>query len=641
MAAPRPDFRPSLPQPKPGRAEVHSPTPNILDSVIIEDVAISTNNYAPPIRGTPHPKVAAAILVAEGPITGDDKAKTVRRIYATRRSAQNTYNAKVTFDAGDIAYPIYTRTYFIYQGDYAPEDKNPTAGKPLAEVVSLTVTNAGTGYLSGGSGQIPLVFSGGVGTGAAGYAEVILGIIVAVVLTNGGSYTTAPSATATGGSGLAISTSLQDQRCLLVEEIYDNAQGEFGSIFFEVVKTYKRVPGPVLTAKRASQFGPATLTTQTVAAGTAASNTSATIESSVTSIDEMQSKKETLTADSLPGPWLYKYDTDAETNIGVRTRKRLIANGSIEGGITAAPSATIASVDLLDPCTVTFASPLTIKAGELVTISGNTDASPDINGTWRVLNVLSSTQIQLTFVVSSVSGPSLGSIKLLADWYTDIQELSDRQAIQIDSQADTSTFDNATKTWTDWMQYPYPEQLVGIDVFNNIGTSGAGASPTWPIPSNVSFRTGFTYEGEVAIRTKRYTGKSKVSITRSYFYGTPPVLDAVLQIRTSSGEVISEGGAFEDSRTFSTQVAGDGVLTALSESTRQKATRIENILTSLSSGVLHAGATGQAKVTLKIAASSPTGFTASATFIASADVTPGKLGLFMKEVITVTVPSNY
>jgi autotransporter-associated beta strand protein len=72
-------------------------------------------------------------------------------------------------------------------------------------VSSVAVNSGGSGYL----GAPAVTFSGGGGTGAAGYAVVSGGVVTGIVVTNPGTgYTSAPAITLTGGggSGAAIGT---------------------------------------------------------------------------------------------------------------------------------------------------------------------------------------------------------------------------------------------------------------------------------------------------------------------------------------------------------------------------------------------------------------------------------------------------
>ena len=69
---------------------------------------------------------------------------------------------------------------------------------PGGSILSVTIDNGGSGYSSSPS----VSFTGGAGTGAAGTATVINGVVTAVTVTNGGSgYSAAPIVTFTGGGG--------------------------------------------------------------------------------------------------------------------------------------------------------------------------------------------------------------------------------------------------------------------------------------------------------------------------------------------------------------------------------------------------------------------------------------------------------
>jgi hypothetical protein len=65
-------------------------------------------------------------------------------------------------------------------------------------VLSVTVTNGGTGYTSAPT----VTFTGGAGTGAAAKAVILNGKVIAIVMTNHGTgYTSAPTVGFTGGAG--------------------------------------------------------------------------------------------------------------------------------------------------------------------------------------------------------------------------------------------------------------------------------------------------------------------------------------------------------------------------------------------------------------------------------------------------------
>lgn len=297
---PRNEWKLAAPGQKYGTAEVRSPSPNILDAVIIERIPI--RDYTQVCRGMPHPKVASAILVHESPVITDGFVSAIERFYCTLRSGQDTYNGDVTFDKGNKDFPIFKRTYFEPQsGYYGGGDGAPIAkGAILSSLVFIQLTAGGSGYLPDGQGgfgsaQLPLVFSGGTGSGATGVAEILQGVVLAVCLTNGGSYTVAPSVavdSSGGGSGAAVSVSLQEQTAVLFDEVFVKAQNEFADIFNQVTRSYKILPGPLLTSyDQDPEYGFAsTQTEQEVTAASQSLPTPATGNTkTITAMDSLRS----------------------------------------------------------------------------------------------------------------------------------------------------------------------------------------------------------------------------------------------------------------------------------------------------------------------------------------------------------------
>lgn len=99
---------------------VSYPTPNTADLIIVEDVPIRTNNYTAPSYGTAHPKVATALLVWEGPIKGNDQERSVRRVYATPRAAQDAYNYGVSYLSESNTHQVVIRSYVTPRSTYTP-----------------------------------------------------------------------------------------------------------------------------------------------------------------------------------------------------------------------------------------------------------------------------------------------------------------------------------------------------------------------------------------------------------------------------------------------------------------------------------------------------------------------------------------
>lgn len=237
----RPESRHFPPQDRYGLPQVSYPTPNINDLVIIEDVPIRDQAYAPLLPGTPHPKKATAKLVWQGPVKGNGESKAVRRIYATSREAQDAYNASLSYTSDSKDYPTFVRSYILPRLNYT----RATDLQPLKTLTGIRLNSGGSGY-----SQDTTVVIIGNGTGATAECEVINGVIVAVWLTSGGDgYTTQPTVGFVDGTGTGANATVffQPQTALLVKEEAVPAEGELSSLFIRVTRIYQTLPGPWLT----------------------------------------------------------------------------------------------------------------------------------------------------------------------------------------------------------------------------------------------------------------------------------------------------------------------------------------------------------------------------------------------------------
>lgn len=415
-----------------------------------------------------------------------------------------------------------------------------------------------------------------------------------------------------------------------------------------VTQVFETLPGTLLTTKKTSQFGNQTVTVQENKAATALTITPATADAASNAQNAVKSQIELTTYDGgLPTAWLYSYPVDPMTNIGTRVQKRLNANGT-PGGISYLGTVAITAASVANPTHLTLASPIPTMGGaialqnnEQITITGDTNCTPSINGQWLV-TIIDSTHISIPVHVTAVAGSGFGTVRVSAFIEKEIQDLNDRQCIEIWSQIDTSTLPGATKTWNGFIQYPWKEAIVGIDTFNDAGSNTTTPTGTFQIPTNITYGSSFNYNGTVAIRTKRFTGQTAVQVVRSYTWGPPPVLPAVLKINTSSGEVIAKGGSLEDRTSISVQTAGTGKENTVGISVHYQVTRIEDVITNgHTTGPLAAGGAGVASLDLYLDVSTPDVFTPNSTFVASADVNPGRLGLYEMLTTTVTVPSTW
>ena len=141
MPEQRHDAKKSPPRDKYGLPSVNYPTPTIEDVIIVEDVPIRVQNYEPLEYGTPHPKIPTAYLVSQSPVQGDDTDKRVRRIYANKRSLQDTYNYAVSWAGESITHPIVVRSYILPREDYDPYEKDDPELEKDPEFVGAVLTS--------------------------------------------------------------------------------------------------------------------------------------------------------------------------------------------------------------------------------------------------------------------------------------------------------------------------------------------------------------------------------------------------------------------------------------------------------------------------------------------------------------------
>lgn len=226
------------------------PTPNIQDLVLVEYEDPQKCNYnglenAVKDYGKAHPdttRFPSYKLTFQEPVdSSNGQDKLIKRVWVKDRNGQDAYNAQIKWVDEDDGYPIYTRTYLTPRLTYT----RGTDLDPLRGIIGLTLTNGGTGYTGDGFGRIDLIFTGGAGSGAAGYGIVSSGVITLVYLTNSGSgYTSAPTVSAAGGAGLAVTALLQSTSAKLIHEESAPAPEPYGSLYLIVTRVFKTLPGP-------------------------------------------------------------------------------------------------------------------------------------------------------------------------------------------------------------------------------------------------------------------------------------------------------------------------------------------------------------------------------------------------------------
>jgi hypothetical protein len=288
-----------MPKGAPPQVPVKSyPTPNIHSDVVLTETWNTENagaEWQPLDPGTPHPNTRdfpGFKLARMDTVPGQDKWQ--RRVWVTDNVNQDLYNYAVKYVAESNGYPIFIRQYQELRATYAPRAK----GTALQTVFKILLTAAGSGY------QTPpaVTLSGGGGSGAT--AEAVLnqdGTLAEVVLLAGGlSYTSAPAVAIAAGSGTGATAaaSIQPSGAILVSEEaqnYDPQDPNF-NLYVQVMRVYKTLPGPLLTGATQNPNGVAgTIQTQDVAYGTASDSGADVLESTITPVSSVESKRETRT----------------------------------------------------------------------------------------------------------------------------------------------------------------------------------------------------------------------------------------------------------------------------------------------------------------------------------------------------------
>lgn len=135
--------------PIPARPVVNFPTPVIADKILNEYINTTQGSYQPLDYGTPFDAVVHNafqgsypnhVLVYQSPVDLD--GYVVRRVWASNRVDQDSYNYSITYAESDPDFPTYTRTYVYPREGYVPlEPLSPDPEDPGALLVSEVMIN--------------------------------------------------------------------------------------------------------------------------------------------------------------------------------------------------------------------------------------------------------------------------------------------------------------------------------------------------------------------------------------------------------------------------------------------------------------------------------------------------------------------
>lgn len=235
----------------------------MVDRILVEELDRRKAEYKVIHPGQPHPNsrdYPNYVFLTERPSRDEG---WVQRFYCNAtRSAQDTYNQSISYADESVSTPIFIRSYLERRETYVALAKLST----FSGVVSIKVTNGGSGYLNAPT----IGFSGGAGGNAAAIALVYRGAVVGVVvLVEGTNYTSAPTVIFTpvnGGSGAAATAQIQPTTCKLWSEKAERLEGDIHeSLFLRVWRTYVTLPGASVVGHAYNEEGvKQTITEQTV-----------------------------------------------------------------------------------------------------------------------------------------------------------------------------------------------------------------------------------------------------------------------------------------------------------------------------------------------------------------------------------------
>lgn len=226
------------------------PSPDVAEQVLVEWVTSELANATSLEPGTPHPnqREFAGFKLGIQRVNPLDHNFT-QRIWVTDESSPDAYNYALKYAFESVAHPIFIRAYRELKTAYTARVK----GTALQTVYKLVLTTAGSGYTSGDTPDLTFDNTGTSGTGAAGHGVVSpTGTITELIIDNGGSgYVSAPTftlAAPTGGVAATGTAHIQPTGAILVSEEAQSfpPESEFHALYFNVVRIYETLPGPIL-----------------------------------------------------------------------------------------------------------------------------------------------------------------------------------------------------------------------------------------------------------------------------------------------------------------------------------------------------------------------------------------------------------
>lgn len=291
--------------------------------------------------------------------------------------------------------------------------------------------------------------------------------------------------------------------------------------------------------------------------------------------------------------------------------------------------------------TVEVSSTAGMQVGFDVLFSG-TNSVPTLNGPQKVTAIADATH--LTVGVALLTATTTGSVQLAAQIHRSVEKVNSAYAVQGSAQLDVNSLAAASFTVPTFVDFPWPNKLLGIEVFADAGGSLSNAVGTTPLPASVHYADGWEYEPATLVRMiAGPEGKALGSLAHTFTYGPPAVTETPFQFFLSSGGILKIGGSINNAITINVDSTGTKELDVLSigRSVRYSTDVLPHCLTGYASNSgLGQAQLGVPTVAVRLTPSSPTTLFYGQKFPWAVVVSRGQLGLQAKQVLTLTMPSS-
>lgn len=220
--------------------------------------------------------------------------------------------------------------------------------------------------------------------------------------------------------------------------------------------------------------------------------------------------------------------------------------------------------------------------------------------------------------------------------YIDITPIDKWKSVQFASKIplDQTGLDALAITIPGTMAFPWPQTLLSITLFCDIGLHSESASGTF---HSVTIGGGVTFNGGIGLElTPGLRSNVVSSLKRTFWKGSPTITDTITKIQLSAGNVIIQGGSTSDFTTYSIDETTQGIADDSSSGVSFSAIAIPECLTN-SVTVARVGF-GGTTTQLTLPASSPLKFNSADIVTADIRVTQWRFGVQVMEVVKLIYP---